>query len=141
MKSCSAATLLVATIVVTHLAGALCAWSQPVSQPKSKRSTKLIDAVLKNDIARVERSLRNGADPNEVDGYGWPAMIHAVMYNEIATVRILIKYKANVNYRSRDESSPLYDLYSFPSHRDGNPLAAKWRRSQHRGAGWSNTDL
>ncbi len=113
MKSCSATTLLVTTIVATYLAGAFCAWSQPVHQPESERSTKLINAVLKNDIAGVERSLRNGADPNEVDGHGWTAMMHAVMYNEIPVVRVLIKSRANVNYRSREGNSPLYNAVAF----------------------------
>ncbi len=113
MKSCSAVTLLVTTIVATCLSGVSCSGGQPVYRPKITNSRPLIDAVLKNDVAGVERSLRNGADPDEVDGSGWTAMIHAVMYNEIPVVRVLIKSKANVNYRARDGSSPLYNAIAF----------------------------
>ena len=54
------------------------------------RGSPLRQAVLRGDSASVERLLQGGADPNEIDKYGWNLLFYAAKCNHASVARILI---------------------------------------------------
>lgn len=60
-----------------------------------------IDAVKKGDVARVSELLKRGADPDQTDETGNPALHLAVSQGIEAVVFLLLKNKANPNALNR----------------------------------------
>ncbi|GJQ78332.1 hypothetical protein Trydic_g3747 [Trypoxylus dichotomus] len=72
------------------------------------KTTPLIRAVLRSTNAIVELLLRNGADANQVDEFGWPALMYTVyMRNSEDILQLLLKYNADVNFEDKIGETPL----------------------------------
>lgn len=67
--------------------------------------TALQNAVAANDLARSERLLAVGADPNAVDATGWTALHYAASPE---AVKLLIARGARMNSRSGSGYTPLH---------------------------------
>jgi ankyrin repeat protein len=80
-----------------------------IAQDKGK---ELYTAVFKNNTVAVETLLKDGANPNQaieiVPGFPTSYLITAATNNNIAVVKSLLQYKANVNWRDAFQATALH---------------------------------
>ena len=69
----------------------------------------LIDAVRDNDAERVRALLKEGADPNERDEMGMPALMIAACYGHTECVKALLEGGANPNIQSNNGETALME--------------------------------
>ncbi len=69
---------------------------------QSNYATPLIDAVKNNNLAEVQKLIKNGADINEQDPYGGTALHFAADIGAVDIVETLIKNKADVNAKNQN---------------------------------------
>lgn len=72
-----------------------------------KKHGLLIEAVRAHDLERTRQLLSDGADPNDRDRGGIPALIHAAKENLPEIVRLLIHHGADVNMPEPLGTTPL----------------------------------
>ncbi|HWS93019.1 MAG TPA: ankyrin repeat domain-containing protein, partial [Mycobacterium sp.] len=78
-------------LIAAFLAG--CAWTVAPMPP-------IIGAARDGDVARLERLLKAGADPNVHAGVnGWTPLMHAIHKNQPRSVEVLLAHGARVNER------------------------------------------
>jgi ankyrin repeat protein len=84
-------------------------------------ATALIDAAINGNLARVQKLLDGGADPNSHDpGNGYTALHWAANGKRLALEKLLLSHHAKVDARNNDGATPLM----FASGRGGNALVA-----------------
>ncbi len=75
---------------------------------KMGETTPVIGAARAGNIPELERLLASGQDPNRPAGVNnWPPLMHAIHKGQKGSVRVLLKYGANVNYRTTHWNTPL----------------------------------
>lgn len=57
----------------------------------------LADAIIYNHPTHVERFLKDGADVNEIDDYGFTPLIEAAIANNLTMAQLLLNHGAKVN--------------------------------------------
>ncbi len=74
----------------------------------NKHDQDLIDAVLNNDVSRVQRLLEEGADPNQTDDDASVTPLHyAAQYNTLEIAKLLIAAGADLLAETDDEQTPM----------------------------------
>lgn len=74
----------------------------------SVRFEQLVQAARAGNIARVERLLRDGVDPNALGALGFSAMHVAAEQDNVELLNILIDRGANVKLSGRDGERPIH---------------------------------
>lgn len=99
-------------LTIVPLLHGLSAWvmaNAPKSVAASVPSPPLIDAIRKQDSARFEQSLVDGADINESDAeFGVRPLTWSALHGDVAATRRLIEQGADVNLTNRDGSTALH---------------------------------
>ena len=68
----------------------------------------LIRAARGGDIAEIRRLVESGDDPNVIGGVnGWPALMHAIHKNQLASAGALLDAGADPDARARDGQTAL----------------------------------
>jgi len=74
-----------------------------------KKLAPIFEAASAGDTAALEAELKKGVDPNKLDEEsGLSALHYAVAGNHQDAIKLLIKYKANVNLKSKEKWTPLH---------------------------------
>ncbi len=69
---------------------------EPVHEWELRQRTPLIEAVLRGDTESALRLIREGADVNATDGWGWTALHHAANTGRQDVARALLDSGADV---------------------------------------------
>lgn len=79
-----------------------------VARPAAEGCTEeLMGAVHEGDEEKLVKLLKDGADVDHQDAYGWTPLRYAVRNNQRTTAYILIEAGANVNLASKSGRTPL----------------------------------
>ena len=71
-------------------------------------TTPLSFSIYQNDNKLVEILLKNGANPNVIDGNGlYTPLSEACVRNKVSTTKLLLKYGADVNYQYKKSETAL----------------------------------
>lgn len=62
--------------------------------------TKLSNAALHNDVAKIEACLASGEKIDEIDKWGWTPLMWAVYYSYAQATQCLLDHKANPNIQA-----------------------------------------
>jgi hypothetical protein len=86
-----------------------CALSAPLNAqvPDFTPKTRLIGALLHNDVAEAKRLLARGDDPNESSFVGMPPIVLAILRQDLDLVRLMIAKGADLDARDRSGSTAL----------------------------------
>lgn len=60
-------------------------------------NTTLADAIIYNETQKVEQLLKQGADVNEIDGYGYTPLIEAAIADNLPMAQLMLQHRAKVN--------------------------------------------
>src|SRR5690242_12127251 len=71
------------------------------------QNAELFSAIHDGDRSRTAAALDAGASPDAVSAEGTPAIIEAALYDDAATVRLLLKRGANPNTKAKDGATAL----------------------------------
>jgi len=69
--------------------------------------SKLVESVLRSDIAAIKQSIASGANLNELDEEMTP-LLWAIFRGDIEAVRLLLESGADPNVRPNPSDSPLW---------------------------------
>jgi hypothetical protein len=106
---------------------------------KQEKEPPLIQAVQAGDLKRAEKLIRNGADVNQTNAVGFPALSIAAGRGDEKMTKLLLDAGANVNARS----ATLNDTALARGAQNGNGptirvlLAAGARVDDRDGSGWT----
>lgn len=78
-----------------------------------KNAPALTTAVINRQAKELNKLIRMHADPDVVDSNGWTPLLYAVMNNDREIVRLLLKSKCNVNFKTKDGDSALSLAVAF----------------------------
>ena len=79
--------------------------------PRKYESTWTVrDAIRYGYITSLRDSLKNGADPNQCDEDGVPAVLYAAIWNRLDSLRVLLDAGADVNIKNQAGKTPLLML-------------------------------
>ncbi len=81
---------------------------------ESTGRTALIDAILKEDIERIERLLEAGASPNKNTKDGKSPLHYAVRLGNTAIADMLLEHGAALNPRDKALQTPLFEALQAP---------------------------
>ncbi|HEX2752033.1 MAG TPA: ankyrin repeat domain-containing protein, partial [Alphaproteobacteria bacterium] len=84
-----------------------------VLDPKTGR-TRLIDALLKEDMAQVEKLLKAGAAANKQTKDGKTPLHYVARLGNTAAINLLVTYGARVNLVDNNKQTPLFDALAAP---------------------------
>ncbi|BCM93848.1 hypothetical protein IAD21_05739 [Abditibacteriota bacterium] len=81
------------------------------------RGGSILAGAAANDSELTTLLLEHGARVNgDASGYGLPTALHAAIdFGQVENVRILLQHKANPNARGKDGTTPLMELFSYPT--------------------------
>ncbi|KAL0634108.1 SMC5-SMC6 complex localization factor protein 1 [Maublancomyces gigas] len=79
----------------------------PISLSNGLSETMLITAVKRNDLAQVEALIRQGADVNTPDMFGWTPLHHAARRVNESIAFFLLRSGANIEARNAFLQTPL----------------------------------
>ena len=68
------------------------------------KNTPLMEKVIADDPAAVSKLIKEGADVNAKNNYGWTALSHAARSGNAELVKLLLEHGADVNTRGILES-------------------------------------
>lgn len=71
-------------------------------------SRGLLGAASDGDYDKVERLLRKGHDPNQVDAYGYSALIYACRQGHSRVIKLLLEHGAQPNVQTKGGSTALH---------------------------------
>jgi ankyrin repeat protein len=77
----------------------------------SKKCNDIYDAISNDDFITLEKLLKAGHNPNQLDEYGQTPIFRIVYnssQNQIALLKILIEYGADVNFQKPDGAAALH---------------------------------
>lgn len=97
-------------IVVLSMGMAIVACTKavvPPARPRAELAAELCRAVEKDEIARVQPLLKEGADPNEVSERGWTAVHWAARTKDSRALRVLLENGGSVNARDSKGTVPI----------------------------------
>ena len=78
-------------------------------------TTKLINAITKGYLSKVDSLLQAGANPNTPDSKGNTPLIYCAWQDDIYSAKLLIEKGANVNYMTKDSSAAIIQAAAFAS--------------------------
>lgn len=84
-----------------------------ILDPKTGR-TRLIDALLKDDMAQVEKLLKAGASANKATKDGKTPLHYAARLGMPRAITLLLDYGAKVNAEDANRQTPMFDALSAP---------------------------
>ena len=73
-------------------------------QMNEENRTALHIAVQKNDLAMVNNLLKDGADPNLLDAYGYTPLELSLRENLTLIAKQILKFSGKINFRSAQNS-------------------------------------
>jgi hypothetical protein len=68
--------------------------------PMVRAGTKLSNAALHNDVAKIQTLLASGEKIDEIDKWGWTPLMWAVYYSYAPAAQCLLDHKANPNVQA-----------------------------------------
>ncbi len=82
-------------------------WRQGLANKVMDKQSELVSAVTAGDTARVKELLSKGADVNERNPHGMPALVAASYNGNAELVKLLVEKGANINATTRKGITPL----------------------------------
>jgi hypothetical protein len=82
-------------------------WRQSLANKGTDKRSELVSAVTAGDTARVKELLSKGADVNEQNPHGMPALVAASYNGNAELVRLLVEKGADINATTRKGITPL----------------------------------
>lgn len=115
-----------------------------VPAPLAPQDHELLTATLRNDIGAATRLLQAGASPNAIAASGNSILQTAVYGGHIEMVKLMLRYKGDVNFVNRDGLTALYLAKKPAMHRTllengANPFVRTQKRQYSPLEAWCNT--
>src|SRR5690606_7661436 len=84
-----------------------------ILDPKTGR-TRLIDAILKEDLAQIQKLLKAGASANKQTKDGKTPLHYAARLGNTAAIHLLLDYGARIDLPDGDRRTALFDALEAP---------------------------
>lgn len=137
--------ILFLTVILTMLFLTACAGMMNlVPAPLAPQDHELLTATLRNDLGAATRLLQAGASPNAIAASGNSILQTAVFGGHIEMVKLMLRYKGDVNFVNRDGLTALYLAKKPAMHRTllengANPFVRSEKRQYSPLEAWCNT--